>query len=235
MEGSQPTERNASTARRRGPKMWYRYVLELLVIIVGIMVSFLLNEWRQSIRDRDKEQRLLHDLHADLRQDSIAIQDELADLERIMHSSQRLHAHPVRNVPLDSVVAVLGPVLSYSIIPFHQVTYREMLATGDAELLRDDQLLRDIMELYERHYFMIRELGEIDERIVLDRMFPVSNRTVLFEQPDTASMNTLMRDVEWRNLLNLSMFFKSRIIEDLKEQLDRIDRIMRRIEKEMEE
>ncbi len=177
----------------------------------------------------------MRDLHADLRQDSIAIQGEIADLQLIIANSDRLRDHMERPVPIDSVVNILGPALSYSVIPFHQVTYRAMLATGSAELLQDEELLREIMQLYEQHYFMVREIGDIDKGIVLDRMFPLANTRVLFEQPDTASMNDLMNDVEWRNVLNLSIFFKTRIISQLEEQLTRIQDIMRRIEERVQE
>ena len=233
-----PVQRSEQrTVRRDRPRRtpWTRYGLELVVIVVGIMISFLLNEWRQGLKESAQERRLLENLHADLRSDSLAIRAEIQAIDASVVAAKRLSMHDSISVPPDSIRTYLWRTLVYSAVPFNQVTYRELLTTGKADLLQDEDLLRQLMELHEQHYFMIREYGLIDKGYVLDRMFPLVERHVLLEDPDPPQFDALMSDIEWRNLIHSSIFFKGKIIDLLRAELDRSDKLLRRIEMQMQE
>lgn len=53
-----------------------RYTLELFVIIFGISVSFLLNEWRENRQNFKAEGAALHAIYDDLIADSLVISNE---------------------------------------------------------------------------------------------------------------------------------------------------------------
>jgi len=44
-------------------KNWYKYVLEILVVIVGVLIAFMLSNWNESISMRKKEKILLTEIH----------------------------------------------------------------------------------------------------------------------------------------------------------------------------
>ncbi len=203
------------------------------MIVAGIMVSFLLNEWRQDRQDQQDEQQLLHDLRDDLRQDSLAMSIELHDLEWILARSERLKTHSQYPIPEDSLLQYLGPPLSYFTAPFQEVTYQAMRATRSAALIRDDALLKDIFNLYEQRYFMLREMASIDKHMVLDRMFPVLERQLFLLDANMVEFERLMADLEWRNLMEHGHMHKQRIVQRLKDEIAHGDSLMRRIEAQL--
>lgn len=209
---------------------WSRHGIEFLVIIAGIMVSFLLNEWRQERMDRREERRLLEDLKVDLRQDSVLMADELRQVEEVLDLGRRLFEHPTRPLPLDSVTHHLSPAISYIAIPFHQASYMSMRYTRSASLIQDRELLRDLVELHESRYFMMREIFGIDRSQVLERLFPITERHVMITEATPADLDRMMADPEWRNLTIHSLMFKRQIADMFLEELAHGDSLMRRIE-----
>ncbi len=209
---------------------WARHGIEFLVIVAGIMVSFLLNEWRKEMQDRRTEQQLLGDLITDLRQDSLNLAREINEMQWIVGLTERLSRHVDEPIPADSITDVLGPSMSYSRIPFQLVTYHAMRSSGTLSLLQDRDLVRDLMMLYEQDYFKIQEMSDIDKRFSLDRIFPFADARVLLIAPEMEAMDRMARETEWRNLLFSSLFFKGILIDAMQEQLGTIDRLLRRIE-----
>ncbi|MBX2980770.1 MAG: hypothetical protein KF905_15900 [Flavobacteriales bacterium] len=208
---------------------WSKHGIEFLVIVFGIMVSFLLNEWRQERNERIQEQRLLADLRDDLRNDSAAFAQEMRDLELILSSIARLKQHSETPIPADSVLRFLGPPLSYVGISAQDVTYQAMKSTGSVALVRDKDLLRDIFSLYGYRYFMLREAADIDKRMVLDHMLPLVNERFLLRTADGAVMDRLMADTNWQNLIDFSEFHKTRILELLRKEQAHIELLITRI------
>jgi hypothetical protein len=192
---------------------WARHGIEFLVIVAGIMVSFLLNEWRQERQDRREEQRLLGDLLEDLRQDSLHLANEVDMLLMILDFSGRLERHAENRIPTDSIHSILGPSLAYSRIPLRQVTYRTMIGSGGTALVRDPELMRDLLLLYEQDYFMFAELSEIDKRTSMERMLPYVEKRIDIRSPDPKDFETMTADTEWKNHLYMSMYFKSTLVQ----------------------
>lgn len=200
------------------------------MIVTGIMVSFLLNEWRQEVKDRGTEQALLRDLLTDLRQDSVTLANEITEIDQVMRYSQRLIEHAEVALPPDSVGRMLASCLSYSRIPLQRVTYQAMRSTGSTGLLRDRELLHDVLKLYEQDYFMIDEICDIDKRFVVDRMFPYVDARVDILDPDMDVLRSMFRDVQWRNLIQSSRYFKQYLIQMMRSELEAVDDLIRRIE-----
>jgi len=225
--GPSPSSKPSPSNRRIH---WQRHALEFFVIVAGIMVSFLLNDWRQERQDRRDEQRLLNDLLVDLRQDSLNLANEIAETMGILSRLERLARHAEQPIPQDSIPGILGPTLSYSRIPFQQVTYHAMRATGGMALIRDQDLLRDLLLLYEQQYFMLQELSDLDKRYALERIFPyVDSRIVVF-QGDSEALDRMAQETEWKNLLFISNFFKGENLAIMRRQGEMVNGLMRRIE-----
>jgi len=220
-----------NTARRR--IHWARHGIEFLVIVAGIMVSFLLNEWRKEQQDRREEQRLLGDLLEDLRQDSLHLANEVDALLMILDFSNRLDRHAQDPIPADSIHTNLGPSLAYSRIPLRQVTYRTMVGSGGTGLVRDPDLMRDLLLLYEQDYFMFAELSEIDKRASLERMIPYVEKHLDIRHPDPKDFDAMTAETQWKNHLYMSMYFKSELVHYMRTLSEKVHAIMQRVDQRM--
>ena len=66
---------------------WAEYLLEIIVIIIGILGAFALNNWNDFRKLEKEENQLFSKILSDLRSDSIEIAERLTDYQK----RQQLH------------------------------------------------------------------------------------------------------------------------------------------------
>ena len=67
-----------------------KYAIELLILIAGIMISFLLNECRVSNKQKEEKNRIVMPFIDDLKADTLQIQEHSVIIERVTLSCQNL-------------------------------------------------------------------------------------------------------------------------------------------------
>ena len=60
-----------------------KYDIELLILIAGIMISFLLNEWRVSNQQKEEKNRIVNQFIDDLKADTLQIKEHSSIIERV--------------------------------------------------------------------------------------------------------------------------------------------------------
>lgn len=146
------------------PRIQFASLLrELLILVLGILIAFLLNNWAQSRSERALEQRYLQNLHDDLVADSLELATRLVD-----YQARRVIANRVigmiynPNAPgRDSAAIFIFRDLQHE-GPFvaNQSTYNTLIYSGDFKLLRNFELRKRLAE----HYHQYGELEGENER-----------------------------------------------------------------------
>ncbi|MCK5942835.1 MAG: hypothetical protein KAI24_12740 [Planctomycetes bacterium] len=115
-----------------------RYLaIELLVVVLGVSISLLLNEWRQHRADRAEEQRMLDSFAADLRQDHDELRRRIEQIEVTNRLVQQVRA-PEELAKLDEARRdrAMDALLGYLAFSPMRAPYLEMQQTGSSGLLR---------------------------------------------------------------------------------------------------
>jgi len=196
---------------------WTRMLLELVVVVLGISISFAFQDWRQDRDDRSEERRLLESFATELRMDhrELELRSELLDasIERIGRALD-----PQSRPALDAAALdlVMDGALGYQTFSPSTATYQELRQTGSSALLRDKRLAHELIALYERAYKHAAEWDEINRSFVLERMFAfVDDHGPAFEsatdnafaQGYHAAFEQLEGDPRFRNLLRSGTLF----------------------------
>lgn len=148
-----------------------RFGLELVAVVLGISISFWLEDQRKLREDRAEEQRLLEAFATELRGDLAAIEfhrkrlaDDTASMQGALADDSKLD-----DKALD---AVMDTLLGYAAFRPSTATYSELKQTGASRVVRDKALLRRVLTVYERLYPMAGEWDAVNREFVLDRVFP---------------------------------------------------------------
>ena len=122
---------------------------EIAIIVVGVLLALAVDHWRQGRNDRQREQRLLRGLAADLEQDVsglAAFREELtADVdatEGILRIIRNQEEPDGSSLAQTLIRAANGYEPVYAL-----ATYTE-LASGNFHLLRNEGLKREVTEYY---------------------------------------------------------------------------------------
>lgn len=222
---------------------WPRYLIEIVVIILGISLSFWLSEWRSSSANQSQEKHLLESIHSDLVADSTALVSDIHALKRALNGFQKLlNYQKESNIPADSINIYIVMTMRYVFFPGSDNGYEEMKQTGTSNLISNRELLSKIIENYNMRYPGIKEWNTIDRQYVLERMIPymdehaphVSGGFGGVTANNEKIIDVLFRKDMFRNMVRTNSRLKTAILSIYETELANIRQLVRHIELEIE-
>ena len=133
---------------------WTEYLIETIVIILGILGAFALNNWHQSTLDRQEEVSYLIKLHSDLNQDLILLDSFINYRESKVVSAQKLLDFKNNHITEDQVQFFNEMINVFLWMEFspNSSTLDELVSTGNMSLITNEsikKLLPTIIQINE--------------------------------------------------------------------------------------
>ena len=152
---------------------WLRLFLEFVIVVAGISLSFWVQDLREQRVKRAEEARFLAGFRTELREDLKVIEERIVVLKRAVTGLRTVMDDEKRaDLTVAELDWVMDAALTYSGFPGSLATYSELRQSGGSQLMRDKDLLGEVIHLYERDYAQAREWDSINRSFVLERMFP---------------------------------------------------------------
>jgi len=195
-------------------EMWPAYLIEIVVIILGISITLALEEWR----DGAKEDRLRNIYHANLLSD---IDTDLEGLQKISGETTFLLARgkeiqnaeksfPSHTLSDSSLITDLRTILGRPKFISREATFQDLKSSGNLHLIKDIALKTQLFA----YYNLVQRIEENQEaeqeatitlvgpyflkRIPLDDIFKNS-----LQHEKIADLGAIIEDIEFRNLMLL--------------------------------
>ena len=193
------------------------YFAELIILVLGISLSFILNELRQQQRDLRLEDDLLHQFRDNLILDSLMLSAQTKSLQERTEFAQYLLNLEENAAYTDSVGLALVYMMNYGGFYASDITYQEMRSRGNSRLIRNKNLLNELIQLYEADYDLVAEWAEADKTYLLNDLLPHVNETFPFARRLNYSvlsnakkreLMSVLRNDETRYLIQYSEILK---------------------------
>lgn len=131
---------------------WFAVAIEVLLVMIGLLLAFQLDRWRESIGERRQEQTYINRLIADLETDIPAIEYAI-ELHSLRMGLNDLLIRVVQDpaVATERPVVFLGAVnqAAYTYTPvLTSHTFENLRSTGDLRLIRDEAVKRAMFGYY---------------------------------------------------------------------------------------
>ncbi|MFI5154923.1 MAG: hypothetical protein ACHQEM_01980 [Chitinophagales bacterium] len=192
-------------------EMWPAYLIEILVIILGISITLALEEWRELGKEQKLERvylsNLLTNIESDLnslRYASSATQDLLKSGFELMQFVNEPVVSKMNNSKLDSNLKVL---LSRPKFIAQDATFSDLKSSGNLRLIRDVQFKNLLFDYYNRGQ-NIKENQDAEQQATIMLVGPYflkrfamddGSRPQAVKAKSLVDMNTLPLDIEFRN------------------------------------
>lgn len=131
---------------------WFAVLVELIIIIIGLMMAFQLDRWREANVERKQErgyiEHLIDDLEADLPDIEYSI--ELQSM-RLMLINMLMEVAENPEMEVEHPVLFLGGIdqAAYTYTPsLTNHTFENLRATGDLQLIRNEDVKDVLFEYY---------------------------------------------------------------------------------------
>jgi len=126
---------------------WVAVFLDFVIVVVGVFIGFEVSKSNEATRKNQQVEQLLVNLKTDLGQmqvDTDYVQSQFylrtVELDKLLTALEQPDVHMIE---LEKLVAV-NAIMNLDGLPRAPVSFREMMAAGRFELLKDAGLRRDV-------------------------------------------------------------------------------------------
>jgi hypothetical protein len=198
-----------------------RYLSEIIVIIIGITLSFVFDEWRNERKDRRDEHSYLTMLQEDLTHDTTVLGMYILRQEEAIRCTQRLASFGAVADVEDSLFFLLDNTAGYVEFAPRSAAFEELRQTGRTSLLNNSLLRRQVFTLYTQVYPFLKEWTLVDKTHVLSSLIPeITNHLPI--AADSASLSRFsshakaLQQGRLNYLLHTEASFKQAVLGTLK-------------------
>ena len=166
-------------ARQNKRNLTY-YFAELLILVLGISLSFVLNEYRVQKQEEKTEAELLTNFRDNLILDSLSLHIQMQVQDVRKKSAQSLLRLTPESEFTDSIPYHMVVLLNYGGFYPTDITYQEMRSLGHSRLIQNTELLNEIIQLYEADYDLVGEWASLDKTFMTTELLPYVHETFPF-------------------------------------------------------
>ena len=224
---------------------WFRYGFETIAVVIGILVAFALDNWNEKRKDAVIEkyylQRLCDDLFADITEIDTTVkyaseyivignnileilgQDYISDIQKSTDFTTTSFIENALNhydieVSTENFGRFLGYLFDERIVDMNNFTYRELISTGNFEVIKNPALRKNLTNYYLNFSAVLdiqdNLLASVDEfnKTLKVNNIPIINSLTFNDlhnqliSDDGNELQTSIRNLIWNHAYSISPF-----------------------------
>ena len=131
---------------------WAEYLLEIIVIMIGILGAFMLNNWNEARKNTIQEKQLLKELILNLNSNIQEFNINITQQTDLIKSIDLILDHLENKKPYnDSLAFHFRELIYLETVTVSNSAYERLKSTG-FDIIRSDSLRMEIMQLFEMTY-----------------------------------------------------------------------------------
>lgn len=135
---------------------WYKYIIEIIVVMLGILIAFNLEQWRDTRNNKKREIEILKEFKGALAADLVEMQNNIRMHEYSILSSRMILQVIQDNLPYhDSLDACFAHTHAFTTFS-GRVGPIEQLKNTNLAIVSNDKLRLEIISMYDEAYPRIR-------------------------------------------------------------------------------
>jgi len=189
-------------------RKWAEYLLEIIVITIGILGAFILNNWNDNRANRILETEIYNDLYMSLQTDSIQLVKIIGDLKASIEAQKKI----IQNNHDDLISKYNAQILLndfyrgiYSFFPKKGV-YNLLMRNNQLDLITSDNIKSQLIELYDYEYQRYQNIDLIIDGKFQNSFIRIMNVEIQFFSSITLETDTINLKLNLHEDLNQTLF-----------------------------
>lgn len=140
---------------------WYKYVMEVIVVILGILIAYNLEQWNDARKDKKREIEILKELKSAIDADIKEMKLNIEDHEASILSSKTILKVISENIPYhDSLDVYFSYTHAFTTFS-GRVGPIEQLKNNNLEIISNDKLRLETISMYDEAYPRLKKVESI--------------------------------------------------------------------------
>lgn len=214
-----------------------KYLFELIIIITGISISFMVQNWREAAANRKLEIHILERIRTDLAADTASMRAELQLVDLISRGAKAILANEEPYELNDSLNLFIYVQMNYSAFKKSDIGYLAMKQGGRSDLISNKVLSDQIIRQYAIDYPYLEEWFETDQKFLLDHYLPFFHSRFPYLENyavDWEKLKPVIQTDEYRNLVRSNLVMKYQIGQFFRKNIESATALMQAIEQELD-
>ena len=215
---------------------FYKFGFDTLVVIVGVLIAFTLNDWNENRKLKDLESELLIDIRDNLLASKTNLSNTIVYNKKTMDYYQQILDHIKADLPYNTALDTAFSNISYWSDPQFTYTAYETLKSKGLDIIQNDSIKYTITQIYEQYFpFLMSEFNaewEVYQSLVL----PFVSKNILYINGETArpnNFNELKTNNEFHNIMGLKMNMRKYLIQFAEEANNELNSLIAMIDQEL--
>lgn len=201
------------------PIKYARYAIgEIFLVVIGILIALQINHWNDVRKDLEYEQEILYLINQNLKNDSIALSNELFKAKEANELTNRLIQQVATGNYSDSLNTWMGKIISFERFKSQSSAF-EVLKSKGIGTISDNELQLALISYYDEIlYNVYKSLDDVEQSFKVDwqpilkqdfsdfkwREYctPIDSKT-FFEKPFTITFFKLYKDNRTGSVKNI--------------------------------
>jgi hypothetical protein len=237
MEEDKPVEIPAETAFTQPPhvphkkhtvsglikEMWPAYLIEIIVIILGISITLALEEWRDNSKENHLEQIYLKNLQTDVGTDLKTLSQAITGTRSLLQRGNELLGYARtpdnKNVSPNQVHEDVRAILSRPNFITSDASFTDLKSSGNLHLIKDIQL-KNLLFAYYNETQHIKEVQDAERQTTITlsgayflKQIPLDEMRSQVSSMTTKDMNELLKNIEFDNNVLLRVLNRKELLD----------------------
>jgi hypothetical protein len=201
---------------------WPEYLVEIIVVIIGITISFAISNMQIAENNRSTEQLYLAELLADITSDIQELDSVIAETQKVIQSAGSLLDESHLGDPsmanltfVNHVTQIMGRPNFVS----KNKTINALKSGGYFHLIKDNELKQTLFE-YDQQYQGLKavELAELQVMSAITgpyiiKLIPLNGRSKIKNRIENLEVQKIMKQVEFVNNIELRLSNRQELLE----------------------
>ena len=144
-------------------KYFFKYLIEFLVVFLGITISFSLQQLSKKKENSERQKEGLERVLNDLKLDETIFELTLDTNQKQINASNTILEREINNDIYNLTIPYFGTFLNDTAI-------KSLIATGLIEGYTNQDLITGILKYYRNYYDFVIDQSEADERLMFERL-----------------------------------------------------------------
>ena len=204
-------------------EMWPAYLIEIIVIILGISITLALEEWRDSSRENHLEQIYLKNLQTDVGTDLKSLRLAISGTDSLLQRGNELLGYTRtlenKNISPNQVYKDVRAILGRPNFITSDASFTDLKSSGNLHLIKDIQL-KNLLFAYYSETQHIKEVQDAERQTAITlsgayflKQFPLDEMRSQVSSMTQKDMNAILKNIEFDNNVLLRVLNRKELLD----------------------